>query len=541
MKKQTMKNAILLLLSVLLCVSLLCSCKGDDSTESNPPVQKSTFEQLLGFESYEEITGARIRVGNMLGNIDINTDPKYITQGSGSIRIAVQGDYSEAARHPYFMLDFLNTTATTFDFSAYKSISFDVYNDSDEDLHIRANINVGKEDGNFIGAAKKTFTVKAKSWTTCTYDFSMMAGFSLYDFTSVRYMTVEFMEHKQSRDDAPHVFYIDNLIGNFFAEGEKPETITYDFHQGIDFENVGTELLFTGQGKKQDASFERVSYDAVGIETPENGGTYALRLSSESDYWPTFRIHFGKELQAGTEISFIAYGRIDGESRYNKSIFEFTGGGDATEEFPCDVWTKHTIILKQAGSYVDLFWNYDRAQITSGKASGEVFIDNIIAKDPIPPIEPEGNLWEGLDFEIPGNAGLFTGLKLEGAEKTDATIEHVAYADLDIPALEDGGEYALKLSHENFYWPVFRIHFGEKLPKGTIITFQAYARITSGTNNYNKSIFEYRDGLGEATDEFPCDQWTELKMELPVEAEYIDMFWNYDRAQITSETASAEV
>ena len=536
-----MKNAILLLLTVLLCVSMLCSCKGKDAAPSTPPAQKSTYEQLLGFESYEEITGARIRVGNMLGNIDINTDPKYITQGNGSIRIAVQGDYAEPTRHPFFMLDFMNTTAATFDFSAYKSISFDVYNDSDEDLHVRANINVGKEDGNFIGTAKKTFTIKAKSWTTCTYDFSMMAGFSLYDFTSVRYMTVEFMEHKQNRDDAPHVFYMDNLIGTFFAEGEQPETISYDFHQGIDFETAGTELLFTGQGKKQDASFERVSFDAVGIEAPENGGAYALRLSSENEYWPTFRIHFGKELQAGTEISFVAYGRIDGESRYNKSIFEFSSGGDATEEFPCDVWTKQTIVLKQAASYVDLFWNYDRAQITSGKANGEVFIDNIVAKDPIPPIEPEGNLWEGLDFEIPGNASLFTGLKLEGAERADAAIERVAYADLDIPALTDGGEYALKLSHESFYWPTFRINFGEKLPKGTIITFQAYARITSGTNNYNKSIFEYREGLGEATDEFPCDSWTELTMELPVDAEYIDLFWNYDRAQITSETASAEV
>ena len=113
MKRQTIKNAILLLLTVLLCISPLSGCKEQGSNEPTvPPVEQSTFEQLLGFESYEEITGARIRVGNMLGNIDINTDPQYITQGSGSIKIAVQGDYAEPTRHPYFMLDFLNTSVS---------------------------------------------------------------------------------------------------------------------------------------------------------------------------------------------------------------------------------------------------------------------------------------------------------------------------------------------------------------------------------------------------------------------------------------------
>ncbi len=541
MKKQAFKNSILVLLAILLCVSSLSGCgEQQKAPEPTVPEEKETFQQLFGFESYEEITGTKLAMGNMLGSMEINTDAQYLTQGSGSMKISVQGNYDEPAEHPYFKLDFLNTTCATCDFSKFRSISFDVYNASEEELHIKASINVGKEDGNYIGTAKETFTLKAKSWTTCTYDLSKMAGFSIYDFTSVRYLTVEFMEHKQSREDAPNVLYIDNLIGTYFADGEQPEVVTYDFYEGIDFETAGKELLFTGQGKDNDAAFERVSYDSLGIGAPENGGSYALRLSHETNLWPTFRINFGKELAAGTVISFDAYGRINGESVYNQSIFEYSDGGEATVQFNCDVWTKLSFTLKTAGSYVDLFWNYDRALITSDKATGEVFIDNIVATDPIPPIEPEGNLWDGLDFEIPGNAGLFVGQKIEGDERRDATIERVAYSDLEIPALENGGEYALKLSHDSNYWPTFRINFGEELPKGTIITFQAYARITSGTNNFNQSIFEYSAG-GEATDQFKCDAWTELSMKLPENAEYIDLFWNYDRAQITSETASAEV
>jgi len=540
MKKQALKRAIPILLVLVLLVSSFAGCKKKQEASTPDVPEQKTQEQLLGFESYEELTGAKLAMGNMLGSIEINTDMQYVTQGSSSIKVSVQGEYGAYENHPYLKLDFLNTTCATCDFSKFRAVSFDVYNACEEEVRIKVSVNVGKEDGNYIGTAKETFVLKPHSWTTCTYDLSKMAGFSIYDFTSVRYLTVEFIDHKQSREDAPKELYIDNLMGTYFAEGEQPEVITYDFYEGIDFETAGKELLFTGQGQSQDASFERAHYETLGIPAPDNGGSYGLRLSHETNFWPTFRINFGRELKAGTIVSFDAYGRISGESLYNQSIFEYSDGGDATVQFKCDGWTKLSFPLKKDCSYVDLFWNYDRAGITSDKASGEVFIDNVIVSDPIPPIEPEGNLWEGLDFEIIGNAGLFTGQKIEGDERRDATIEHVAYSDLSIPALTDGGEYALRLSHDSNYWPTFRINFGEVLPKGTIITFQAYARITTGASRYNQSIFEYSKG-GEATDQFKCDAWTELTMELPEAGDHVDLFWNYDRAGITSASASAEV
>ncbi len=540
MKKQTLKSVMLALLTFLLCILCLCGCQEQQASEPTVPDQKETFMQLLSFESYEEITGTKLAMGNMLGRMEINTDTQYVTQGSGSLKITVQGDYGEKKRNPYLKFDFLNTTVATCDFLEFKNVSFDVYNASDKDMHIQVGLSIGKADGNYISAIKQSYTLKPQSWTTCTYDLSKMASFSIYDLSSARYMTIDFMEHKQTREDAANVIYIDNLVGNYFGEGEKPEQITFDMYDGLDFETSGQELMYTGQGKTQDAVIDKVAYSDIGIEAPENGGEYALKLSHDSNFWPTFRINFGKELPAGTIITFDTYAWIDGESLYNQSIFEFSSGGEATVQAPCDGWTKQSFALKEAGSYVDLFWNFDRAGITSDEATGHVLIDNMVASDPIPPIEPEGNFWEGLDFEILGNAGLFVGQKIEGDERRDATIERVAYADLEIPALTGGGEYALRLSHNNNYWPTFRINFGEELPKGTIITFQAYARITSGTNNFNQSIFEYSAG-GEATEQFKCDAWTELQMKLPEDAEYIDLFWNYDRAQITSEAASAEV
>ena len=539
MKKHIFKNAIAVLLALLMLVSVLSGC-GEDKVEPTQPEEKATSLLLLGFESYEEVTGTKLAMGNMLGRMEINTDSKYLTQGAGSLKIAVQGDYNDQKSRPWLKLDFLNTTCATCDFSEFKNISFDVYNASSEKLEIQAGINIGKTDGNYIASIKQSYILEPESWTTCTYDFMQMAGFSIYDFSNVRHMTIDFMDHKQSREDTPSVVYMDNLMGHYFGEGEQPEQVSYSLYNGLDFETTGQELLFTGQGKDNDAVIGRASYAKAGIEAPENGGEYAIKLSHDSFLWPTFRINFGEVLPAGTVISFDAYARIDGESLYNQSIFEFSDGGEATVQFPCDGWVKLDFALKKDSSYVDLFWNFDRAGITSDSAIGEVFIDNLTATAPVPPIEPEGNLWEGLDFEIPGNAAMFEGQKIEGDERRDATIERLPYKELEIPALENGGNYALRLSHDNNYWPTFRINFGEVLPKGTIITFQAYARITSGTNSYNQSIFEYSAG-GEATEQFKCDAWTELTMKLPESADHIDLFWNYDRAGITSASASAEV
>ena len=112
MKKQTLKSVMLALLTFLLCILCLCGCKEQQAPEPTVPDQKETFMQLLGFESYEEITGAKLAMGKMLGRMEINTDAQYLTQGSGSVKLTVQGNYNEPSAHPYIKLDFLNTSCT---------------------------------------------------------------------------------------------------------------------------------------------------------------------------------------------------------------------------------------------------------------------------------------------------------------------------------------------------------------------------------------------------------------------------------------------
>ena len=479
---------------------------------------------ILGFESYEQITGARIAVGNQLGRMEINTDPTYITQGKASLKVCPQGDYSRPGYEPYFKLDLLDTTCKTDDFSKYKQINFEVYNPQNETLHINVGLVLGSDPDSYLTTIKQTLTVHPNGWTTCAYDLSVMAGCGFYDLANVRYMTFSFAEYKQSKDDIPNVLYIDNLIGVPYFADEEPAPVDFGFETGLDFETQGHEYLFTGQGGARDATVERVRYYSAGsVRAPANGGSYGLRLSHASDYFPTFRIHFGKELPADTEITFLAYARItSGTNQHNQSIFEFSSGGEATEQFNCDEWKELKITLSQPAEYVDLFWNYDRAVITSVTASGEVYIDNIRATKP----QPAGDFVQGINFEQIGHAERFTG---QGNASTDAVIKRVTYNNIALAAPTDGGEYALQMSRDGSQTLSFRINFGREMAAGTVISFMAYGKI-SGNGFLTKDTWKFMDNSGnDLTSTVNGASWTAVSVTLPEAAEYIDLLWWFNR------------
>ena len=337
------------------------------------------------------------------------------------------------------------------------------------------------------------------------------------------------------------------LMDNFKAV--EPVVISGDILEGLDFEDAGNALWFSGIGDSQAATTERVSYANANVTAPANGGSYALKVSHASNCWPNFRVNFGKTLKAGTTVTFDVYGNYDyeaaeGVTKYMKMELTADSKNYATSADSNQlVWTVVetwntgvTITLTADSDYVDLFYNVADGQ--HGEVSSWILLDNFKA---VEPTDLSSDITQGLSFEEESDAQFFVG---QGMYQ-DATIERVTYADLGIAAPTDGGSYALKLSHASNYWPTFRINFGKTLKAGTTITFWAYGKITSGTNLYNQSIFEFSSGSpggsGEATEQFKCDQWVQLTITLTADAEYIDLFWNYDRASITSSTASGEV
>ena len=306
------------------------------------------------------------------------------------------------------------------------------------------------------------------------------------------------------------------------------------FTEGVDFEAIGNTLLFSGEGPlNKAATVQRVAHNTE-IPALANGGDYALKLTHADSAWPTFRIYFGEELEKGTTINFMAFGIIYGDSQYDYSLFEFAPGGDATVQFACGNWTQLTMTLKETAEYVDMYWNIDRAGLTEEGTPGAVYIDNFVAYEPV---EAEGDFLEGVDFEAAGNIALFSGL---GEVGRDAVLVRAPYANAGIPVPANGGDYALKLTHSNNYWPVFRINFGETLPAGTTLTFDAYTRDVTNAEISDVSIFEYYAG-GEATAQYYYNSWNTLSITLAEACDHLDLVCTMDRWSQTDSAANVEV
>ena len=307
---------------------------------------------------------------------------------------------------------------------------------------------------------------------------------------------------------------------------------TGDFTEGVNFETAGNEQLFSGVGGEnewRDALIERIAYADTSISAPANGGEYAMMLTCASSQWPVFRMNFGKTLKAGTTITFDAYTNDTSGIRETVSIFEYVSGGDATVQYYHGTWNTLTITLASDCDHIDLMCNMDRWN-EPGPANLEIYLDNFFA---VEPAEPAGDFLEGVDFETVGNAERFTGTGVS----QDATIRRVTYAAAGVAAPENGGDYALQVSHANNCWPTFRMNFGKTLKAGTTITFDVYGdyeyEAAEGVTKYMKLELS-ADSKNVAASEDPnqvlwtvVETWrTDIAITLTADCDHIDFFYN---------------
>ena len=131
-------------------------------------------------------------------------------------------------------------------------------------------------------------------------------------------------------------------------------------------------------------------------------------------------------------------------------------------------------------------------------------------------VTPTGDFTEGITFDNPGNAQLFTGVGGENAWR-DGLVQIMPF----------DGNNALMLTCPNSAWPVFRINFGKTLKAGTVLTFDAYTNDLSGIRD-TVSVFEYLTG-GDATNEYPHGAWSSLKIVLANDCDHLDLVGTMDR------------
>ena len=67
MKNKSLRNSLMIIIAMLLCVASLIGCQKKPSNQDESKEQE--YVQLLSFESYEEITGTKLRVDNIVGRM----------------------------------------------------------------------------------------------------------------------------------------------------------------------------------------------------------------------------------------------------------------------------------------------------------------------------------------------------------------------------------------------------------------------------------------------------------------------------------------
>ena len=374
MKKNFAKSKIILLIVVLLL--LVCTGAGlawnflrpTDQKVEKPIGEKTETEVIFSFESYGDITGTSIRVGNQFGATQINKDREYITDGEASWMVKPQGSYYTKETYPYFQMSCSNSTFKTADFNDYDKVMLDIYNASDEEIQIKWNFKVLNILEETVDTEEVIYTLAPNVWTTCEYDLTNETYGKSLRLHKVRYMTVTFLTQKESMNDTVPTLYLDNLCGHLSDTERVITEMEFDFDKGLTFEDEIEQYLFVGDTTVNNKmSLSRVDYadTTIGVQK-EIFGEYALMGDATGAVWPAFTVNFAKSYNKGMILSFMMYVEADEAKVSGKTykVESYTQKGDTqngvlTKSYSFNRWVQVNIALNAESEKSWIFANFD--------------------------------------------------------------------------------------------------------------------------------------------------------------------------------------
>ncbi len=400
MKNRFFKKMMVGLIALCFGAALLSGCNNkkpvekppEETNEPDEPDEPAKEEgiQLLSFESYEEITGTKIRLGNQLGKVTVNTDETYLTEGKGSMLVRPQGDYGNRDINPYIQFDCAESTFGTGDFTDIRSVSMDVYNNTDKELHITVNFTIANYSAVYVATPKITYTLAPKAWTECTYDVEENVVPSYFDLENVRYMTIQFMECKESKDDTENELYFDNLYGKYYDVKPEIEDFEFSFYDGVGFEDIAEQYLIAGMDNRSNRMvFQRMAYKDTNITADPALGEYVMCADVTDTTWPSFTINYGEIVPKNTMLTFWVYIDVENAPEDTFLIDSFTGSDPSNrvahtvggkKEF--NKWFQVRILLNEGAKSTWSFFNFDDFETKSTKSRFgdkpvKIYLDNI--------------------------------------------------------------------------------------------------------------------------------------------------------------------
>ena len=250
---------------------------------------------LFSFESYEEITGAKVRFINNFGATSINKDKAFITEGNASWLLQPEGSYAKPNDYPTIQLNCVGSTFKTNNFAEFDTILIDVYNDSEEELTLRWSFVMNNALGG-TADAQQEFALAPKAWTTCVFDMTGEEFTYLYLKDYVGYMNLTVLRIKENKEDSVPNIYVDNVRGHYTDAPYTSSTLDFDLREGITFESSSDRYIFKETAKDDALTYmpiSRVAYADTKVQPfDETMGKYALKGVATGRPYPGCTINF---------------------------------------------------------------------------------------------------------------------------------------------------------------------------------------------------------------------------------------------------------
>ena len=141
--------------------------------------------------------------------IDINIEPKYVSQGKKSLRVRIP----EGTNGAFPMIELHNNKEVIDRISKANGISLDIFNANNInipiDIHIR---DFNRTSGGALKASvKRQVWIEANSWSTITFSKEELIKGSL-DMNNILELSFEFIDQKNFiANDQYTTFYFDNF------------------------------------------------------------------------------------------------------------------------------------------------------------------------------------------------------------------------------------------------------------------------------------------------------------------------------------------
>lgn len=270
----------------------------------------SMYRQVSGFETTEEFFPMDFE--NRFGQIRLNTDKSYVTEGSASAKLEVWGDFRDSTADPYMIV---NLEGEETDLRRLRAVEFDLFNQSGADCEIGVAL---KADG-FTTEYQYVSVKQGKNEISVSFD---LVGVALAaDLTAGEGVLLQFPKAADFEDAKTNLFYLDNMGFSLSLKEPTPLSIELDENEFCSFDKEYQKYMTVvgGVGPTDGCQPVLSINEDLNYVSGQSGKSLKVVLPTGlppiNDGWPYFTfvgslfeaVDFAKYAEEGYSLAFDVY------------------------------------------------------------------------------------------------------------------------------------------------------------------------------------------------------------------------------------------